>query len=180
MSIQGQAETIFVLMNETQWLLYLLAADDAEIVLHGCKILSRLLVSHGQTYTAKFSGKSGGFLVMANRLKRFWDIPALWPICFSILFGYDIAEINLTQEFDISGLLDIFGKQKIVYPDALILITSMLQHGLKDVTRHQEDPDSPANKMNSGDDKLQSSKSTDDISRTSSADLAKALETRGT
>ncbi|PNY27049.1 Beige protein [Tolypocladium capitatum] len=144
-----------------KWLLYLLADDDATVVLHGCKILARLLVAHGSSYTSKFSGKSGGFAIMANRLKRFWDVPTLWPICFSILFGHDIADINLNRDFDPASLLDMFGKRKVVYPDSLIVVTSMLQHGLQEVTRHQDDPESPAGRH-----------------RAKSVDLAKARDTR--
>jgi hypothetical protein len=125
-----------------KWLLYLLADEDAEVVLHGCKILARLLIAQGPAYTSKFSSKSGGFSIMANRLRKFWDIPTLWPICFSILFGYDVAEINFDRDFDLFSMLDTFGKQKIAYPDALIILTTMLQHGLKEVMRHQEDTDS--------------------------------------
>ncbi|KAM4063724.1 beige/BEACH domain-containing protein [Hirsutella rhossiliensis] len=127
-----------------KWLLYLLADDDATVVLHGCKILSRLLVVQGSSYASKFSGKSGGFTIVASRLKRFWDIPTIWPICFSILFGFDVADIDFDRNFDVDELFGMFGKRKVVYPDALIVITSLLQHGLKEVMRHQEDPDSPA------------------------------------
>lgn len=154
-------------------MLYLLADDDAAIVLHGCKILARLLVAHGSSYTSKFSGKSGGFTIMASRLKRFWDIPTLWPICLSILFGCDVAEINFNRDFDQASLLEIFGKRKVVYPESLIIITSMLQHGLKEVMKHQDDPESPAKAAPSdGLAKL------DGRHRAKSMDLAKALETR--
>ncbi|PFH62827.1 hypothetical protein XA68_11608 [Ophiocordyceps unilateralis] len=127
-----------------KWLLYLLADDDAAVVLHGSMILSRLLVAHGSSYTSKFTGKSGGFTIMATRLKRFWDIPTLWTICFSILFGYDIAELDLDRDFDVDNLLGMFVKRKVVHPESLVVITSLLQHGIKEVMRYQEDPDSPA------------------------------------
>ncbi|KAH8662222.1 WD repeat and FYVE domain-containing protein [Xylariales sp. PMI_506] len=127
-----------------KWLLYLLSEDDPEIVVYGCKILARLLVSHGAAYTSKFSGKTGGFSIMAHRLKRWWDIPTLWPICFCILFGYDVAEFDFEKNFDFFSLIETFGKCKVVHPDALLIITSMLQHGLKDVLKNQDDPDSPS------------------------------------
>ncbi|KAJ6446995.1 Beige/BEACH domain-containingprotein [Purpureocillium lavendulum] len=127
-----------------KWLLYLLADEDAGIVVHGCKILARLLVAHGTSYTSKFAGKSGGFTIMASRLKRFWDIPTLWPICFSIFFGLDVAEVNFNRPFDVNSMLEVFGKRKVAYPESSIIITSMLQHGLKEVMKHQEDPESPA------------------------------------
>ncbi|KAI1099265.1 beach-domain-containing protein [Jackrogersella minutella] len=126
-----------------QWLLYLLTENDPEIVVYGCKILARLLVTHGTAYTNKFAGKTGGFCIMAHRLKRWWDMSTLWPICFSILFGYDVAEIDFEKNFDFFSLLETFGKCKIVNPDALPIITAMIQHALKDILKDQEDPASP-------------------------------------
>ena len=110
---------------------------------------------------------------MANRLRRFWDIATLWPICFSILFGYDVAGIDFDKNFDFFSLLEIFGKRKVVYPESLILITSMLQHGLKEVMRYQDDPDSPATNSPATFPKVQELRP-----RKSSMDLASALESR--
>ncbi|KAG6033755.1 hypothetical protein E4U41_006809, partial [Claviceps citrina] len=126
------------------WLLYLLAEDDPEIVLQGCRVLARLLITHGSGYTSKFSSKSGGFVIMANRLKRFWANPKLWPICFSILFGYDVANLSMCQGVDANSMLTLFSKRKVAYPESLVIITSMLQHGLKDILKHQDSPGSPA------------------------------------
>ncbi|ROT40949.1 WD repeat and FYVE domain-containing protein [Sodiomyces alkalinus F11] len=131
------------LLSMDQWLLYLLAEDDAETVVYGAKILARLLVTHGSAYTTKFATKTAGFTIMAYHLKRWWDVPTLWPICLSILFGYDVAEIDFTREFDFSNLIEMFGSSKIATPESLPVITSMLQSGLKDIFRHQEDPSSP-------------------------------------
>ncbi|KAK5988615.1 Beigehomolog 1-like protein [Cladobotryum mycophilum] len=160
-----------------KWLLYLLAEDDPQIVLHGCKILARLLVSHGSAYTSKFSGKSGGFTIMANRLKRFWDVPALWPICFCILFGYDVADLDVDGDFDLHSLLEKFDQRKVVYPDSLVIITSMLQHGLKDVMKYQDDPDSPATNLTPSHGLSRMSSVADTRTRANS-DLATAIETR--
>jgi hypothetical protein len=127
-----------------QWLLYLLAEDDPEIVVYGCKILARLLVTQPSGYTAKFATKTGGFWIMAHRLKQWWDIPTIWTILFSILFAYDVANIDFDKSFDFFSLIEIFGNSKIVHPDVLLVITSMLQHGLRDILKYQDDPDSPA------------------------------------
>ena len=78
---------------------------------------------------------------MASRLKRFWDVPALWTVCLCILFGIDIANIKLDENFDVDYLLRTFSKKKAVYPDSLQIITSMLQYGLKEVTKHTESGD---------------------------------------
>ncbi|KAH7316828.1 hypothetical protein B0I35DRAFT_479634 [Stachybotrys elegans] len=157
-----------------KWLLYLLADDNAEVVVLGCKIISRLLYAHGSAYTSKFSTKSGGFTIMANKLRKFWDIPTLWPICFSILFGCDVAEIDFTQSFDLYKLLELFGKQKVVYPDSMIILTGMMQQGLKEVMRHQDDPESPAKTMSTGRAHPKDPEST----APNSMDLANVLKTR--
>ncbi|PHH90184.1 hypothetical protein CDD83_4315 [Cordyceps sp. RAO-2017] len=163
-----------------KWLLYLLADEDAVVVLHGCKILSRLLVAHGSSYTAKFSGKSGGFTIMANRLKKFWDIPTLWTVLFSVLFGCDVADIGFDRGFDEQSLLGLFGGRKVVYPECLITITSLLQHGLKEVMRYQEDPDSPAktDDFSSATPKARLKPEAGDVEL--SMNLAKAVESRST
>lgn len=108
-----------------------------EIVLQGSKILARLLFAHGTAYTSKFATKSGGFTIMANRLKRFWATPELWPICLSILFGYDIADLDSERSADLEYLLSVFATRKIVYPDAAVIVTSLLQHGMNDILRQE-------------------------------------------
>ncbi|KAI1178927.1 beige/BEACH domain-containing protein [Nemania sp. FL0916] len=162
-----------------KWLLYLLTEDDPEIVVYGSKILARLLVTHGPAYISKFSGRTGGFTIMAHRLKRWWDIPTLWPIPFCILFGFDVAEFDFDKDFDFFSLLETFGTCKIVNPEALPIITSMLQHGLKDVLKTQEDPDSP-----SSEDALRLLSAKPDPSntrpRSRSMSLQKELESRRT
>ncbi|KFY47299.1 hypothetical protein V494_00054 [Pseudogymnoascus sp. VKM F-4513 (FW-928)] len=126
-----------------KWLLHLLAEDDAEVVVLGTKILARLLVVHGSAYVKKFTESSGGFIVMRNRLKRWWDIPTLYPIIFSILFNYDVAEIDFERSFDLFSLSELFGRKTLVYPDVLPIIVSMLQQGLNTLVQNQDDPDSP-------------------------------------
>ena len=126
-----------------QWLLYLLTEDDPEIVVHGCKILARLVVTNGSAYVTKFSGKTGGFFIMAHRLKRWCDVPALWLICFCIFFGRDVADFDLDKGIDFFSLADAFGNCKVANPGSLPIITAMLQHGLKDIINKQEDPASP-------------------------------------
>ncbi|KAF6829390.1 beige beach domain-containing protein [Colletotrichum musicola] len=163
-------ESQLSLLSMDQWLLYLLASDDSETVVNGSKILARLLITHGSAYTAKFSGKTGGFTIMAHRLKRWWYIPSLWPICFCIMFGVDVADIDLERNFEFSSLLETFGKSRLAYPESLQVVTSMLQHGLKDVLKHQEDPNSPQKTPN-----LQAS----GFEGLESRPRAKSMETRG-
>ncbi|KAK7734740.1 Beige protein-like 1 [Cytospora paraplurivora] len=127
-----------------KWLLYLLAEENPEVVVYGCKILARVLVSHGSGYVSKFANKTGGFAIMSHRLRHWWDISTLWPMCLSILFGFDVAEINFDRPFDLLNLTELYGKKtRVIYPDVLPVITTMLQHGLRDILKYQDDPDSP-------------------------------------
>ncbi|KAI0803611.1 beige/BEACH domain-containing protein [Xylaria sp. FL0064] len=163
-----------------KWLLYLISEDDPEIVVYGSKILARLLVTHGSAYINKFSGRTGGFCIMAHRLKRWWDIPTIWPICFCILLGFDVADFNFDKDLDFFSLLETFGTCKVVNQDALPIITSMLQHGLKDVLKNQEDPDSPLGDLDSLRSSLVDTEPSGPRSRSRSMSLQKELESRRT
>lgn len=125
-------------------------------------MLARLLVLNGSAYSRKFSEKNGGYIILESRLKRWWSVPALWPICFSILFGRDIALLDLERPFDVPGLLKLFltdGDLRIVYPEMLPVITGMLKSGLRSVvlasgkgdntSSPNRDDDSKAPKMSS-------------------------------
>ncbi|KAJ5689192.1 hypothetical protein N7462_003584 [Penicillium macrosclerotiorum] len=117
-----------------KWLLYLACEDDSEVVVHAVKILSRLLVIHGSSYSKKFSEKNGGYIILEHHLKRWWNIPALWPICFGILFGQDVAVLELDKPFDASGFINMFlsgGDLRIVFPEMLTVIMGMLKSGLR-------------------------------------------------
>ncbi|KAL6718718.1 Beige protein-like 1 [Lecanora helva] len=129
-----------------KWLLHLLADDEPTVVVLATKILARLLVVSGPGYVEKFINKSGGVTIMQHRLKRWWNNPTIWPICFAILFGVDVADIDFSRTFDLYGLLEVFastGKVTVAYPAVLPIITALLGEGLKSVTRNQSDPDSP-------------------------------------
>lgn len=97
------------------------------------KLIARLLVVHGGSYVHKFGSKTGGFVIMRHRLKRWWNVPQLWPICFAILFGKDVARIDLRKPLDLFALLEAFsdsGKAAVVYPDILQVIMGMLKAGV--------------------------------------------------
>ncbi|KAI9046878.1 hypothetical protein LZ554_008956 [Drepanopeziza brunnea f. sp. 'monogermtubi'] len=165
-----------------KWLLHLLTEDDPEVVVHGTKILARLLVVHGSHYVAKFASKTGGFAIMRYRLKRWWDLPTLWPILFCILFGRDVADVDLERSFELFSLLEPFNSCKVVYHAVLPVIMAMLQHGLKDVLRNQDDPDSPLVDRGNGQDQPKPSGLSVPASanRRRSMSLTKELEARQT
>lgn len=118
-----------------KWLLYLLSETSAEVVILSAKILARVLVVHGSNYVKKFKQKSGGFEIMYHRLKRWWHLPALWPICFAVLFDVDVGLLDLDRAFDLFGLVDLFGSNSfmVVNPAMFKVIVGMLQSGLKTI-----------------------------------------------
>lgn len=121
-----------------KWLLYLMSETSPEVVVLSTRILARLVVVHGSSYLEKFKDRSGGFTIMAHRLKRWWHLPALWPACFAVLFGIDVGTLDLERSFDLFGLLDLFDASnavKVMYPDILEVIMGMLQSGLKTIVQ---------------------------------------------
>jgi hypothetical protein len=111
----------------------LLAESEPKVVLLGAKILARLLVVHGSSYVSKFASKTGGFVIMKHRFKRWWNVAPLWSICFCILFGKDVAKVDVDAPLDLFALLEAFSdgdKAKVVYPEVLPVITAMLKAGV--------------------------------------------------
>jgi beige protein homolog 1 len=113
-----------------------MSEDESEVAVLSTTILARLLWVHGTAYVKKFADKTSGFTIMRNQLKRWWHVPSLWPVCFSILFGYDVAKLDLDRSFDLFGFLDLFASQaevNVVCPEILTVIAGMIQAGLKTV-----------------------------------------------
>ena len=111
------------------------------------KIIARLLIAHGSTYVRKFGDKSGGFVILKNRLRAWWNVPTLWTICFAILFGVDVSVINFERDFDLYSLMETFladGKVAIKYPEIVPTITSMLEQGLRTVVKQENEAASPS------------------------------------
>ena len=117
------------------------------------KILSHVLIVNGSSYVEKFAERTGGFVIMKHRLKRWWNLKTLWLICFAILFGRDVATINFARRFDLYSLVETFAPVEmvhVVHPGMLQVIVAMLRNGLKSITKDQHDPDSPHEKGPNG------------------------------
>ena len=102
---------------------------------------------------------------MRNRLRRWWNVAPLWPICFSILFGKDVAKIDVSRPLDLFSLAEMFsdtGSGRVVYPEMLPVIASMLKAGLGDVAADQGDDGArgSSDPKKSADGKLQAPKTT--------------------
>lgn len=69
---------------------------------------------------------------MKQRLKRWWHVPALWPVVFSMLYGIDVAKVDIDQPLDLFHLVETFrqdGKAAVGCPDVFPVITGMLKSG---------------------------------------------------
>jgi len=122
------------------------------VVALAAKILARLLVVNGPAYMKKFAEKTGGIVIMQHYLRRWWSIPSIWPICFAVLFGQDVASINMDRNFDLYNLLEALNANEqtcVTYPEVFPVLADMLQNGLRAITRDQTDPDSPVNERGS-------------------------------
>lgn len=129
-----------------QWLVYLLAENDARVIVPTMRILARLLVIQGPHFVKKFT-RDGGFTNLKHRLKAWWNTPPVWTICFAILFGADVGKINFERDFDLYNLMDAFssnGQITIAYPDIFPAMTAMLETGLRVVVKQQEALERPA------------------------------------
>jgi beige protein homolog 1 len=129
-------------LTQPKWLLFLLAERDPRIVVLATKVLARLLIVHGPSYIKDFSARSGGFIIMKQRLKTWWSVPALWTTLFAILFGIDVAKIDYSEDFNQFTLAEIFHSTsgRMAYPDVLPVLTAMLENGLRSIVQDGKFP----------------------------------------
>ncbi|PSN72526.1 beach-domain-containing protein [Corynespora cassiicola Philippines] len=137
-----------------KWLLYLLAEPDQRVVILAAKILARMLVANGPHYVKKFAEKSGGYTIMKQRLRHWWNTPGIWTICFALLFDRDIASIDFECDFDVFNLVDIFitkapqSRLRVVYPEMFSVISAMLDTGLRAIVQDQRIENDPPQSEN--------------------------------
>lgn len=130
-----------------QWLLNLLVSDDSEVVTQVTRILARLLVVNGSSYVKRFSEETGGMIILQHRLHGWCHVPAIWRTCLAILFGRDIADIELEKPFNLYGLVDDFlgtSKSPRFHPQILPVLISMMQSALKALNLESSDIQSSA------------------------------------
>lgn len=80
-------------------------------------------------------------VILRHRLEDKWHLPAIWRICFAVLFGCDVSSIDLGRPFSLFSLVDDFednSKSNKVHAEILPVIIAMVQNGLKMVC--QESP----------------------------------------
>jgi hypothetical protein len=121
-----------------RWLQFQLdERTDERVIVLTTKLLFRVLVIQGPEYTARYAEKHSGFTILKHKLKLWWNTPALWTLCFALMFRIDPATINLEQDFNIFTLSDIFSRNKlqVANPEAMTVISGMLEYGLHEIIR---------------------------------------------
>lgn len=97
-------------------------------------VINGQVVINGQGYVRRFDEETSGMVILRHRLEHKWHLPAIWRMCFSILFGRDISSIDLGRSFNLFCLVDDFGagsEINVLHPEILHVITAMIQSGLK-------------------------------------------------
>lgn len=117
--------------------MFLLDETDPRIVFMSVKLLAHLLVIHGPQYIKRFGDKNGGFVTLAQKLRSWWNTPAIWTICFALLFGVDPVTIDFEEDFNHFTLADIFSRKsfQVIYPETFPVLAAMLEHGLRAIVQ---------------------------------------------
>ncbi|CAM0141774.1 unnamed protein product [Umbelopsis sp. WA50703] len=104
------------------------------IVVLALRILSRLLVTQGQTYLLKFRTASDGFLIMQKLLRYHWNVLHVHETLLATLFGIDIAEMPLEPVSDLSRVMDLHSQRasrQVPIPDILMVELSIIEYAMK-------------------------------------------------
>ncbi|EPS37931.1 hypothetical protein H072_8465 [Dactylellina haptotyla CBS 200.50] len=124
-----------------KWLLYLLDDANPNVISYALKILARILVIHGQSYIAKFGGKTFGFLILKRRLRKWWRVPEVWMSCLSVFLGVDVAKVDLTQPLVLYHLINTFKFDdkdgRFICSEMWAVIATMLKTAVNDITKAQ-------------------------------------------
>ncbi|KAL4802659.1 hypothetical protein BDV18DRAFT_146245 [Aspergillus unguis] len=116
-----------------KWLLYLMCEDEPEIVVLATRIMARVIVTSGNTYNKRFSEKNGGYTIMQTCMRHWWNIPIMWPLCFSILFGIDLGTTMTDKPFDNASLFEVLmgNEIEVCFPEMFPVITEMMRGALR-------------------------------------------------
>lgn len=137
----SQAARRFHRAVPNRWLLHLLAENDVRVTSLALRIICRLLVVLGNDFKTPFVDKNGGFVTLRSRLKSLWRSPSIWLATFAMLFGQHAPTLAEKQALSLFSLIQAFNVDdalQVVNPEMLPTIMTMLETGLRSVTRDQE------------------------------------------
>lgn len=131
----------FVKTVPIRWMSHLLAETDSRVVTLTVRIVGHALVKLGSEFRTPFVDKNGGFTTLRSRMKALWRDPAIWYLCFGMMFGREISGPMLEKEFTVFSLLEnlnVDNDLHVPHPDILPTTMNMLEAGLRDVVKDGE------------------------------------------
>jgi beige protein homolog 1 len=113
-----------------------MASSNPDHIIHGVKILARLLVTQGPVYVSKFASRVHGFPVLRRNLAPWWELAPIWPALLAVLFGADVVSLKsfpLDQPlrlFDLVKLVKSGDEEPaVVFPEIFPIISTLLKAG---------------------------------------------------
>jgi beige protein homolog 1 len=113
-----------------------MSTGNPDHIIHGVKILARLLVTQGTGYVSKFSARVHGFPVLRNNLAPWWYITPIWPTILAVLFGVDVVTLKSfppdqpLRLFDLVQLVKLGDEEPtVVFPEVFPIISALLKAG---------------------------------------------------
>ena len=113
-----------------------MSSSNPDHIIHGVKILARLLVTQGPVYVSKFASRVHGFPVLRRNLAPWWEITPIWPALLAVLFGADVVSLKSwpvdqpLRLFDLVQLVKVGDEEPVVvYPEIFSIIAALLKTG---------------------------------------------------
>jgi beige protein homolog 1 len=113
-----------------------MASSNPDHIIHGVKILARLLVTQGPVYVSKFASRVHGFPVLRRNLAPWWELAPIWPALLAVLFGADVVSLKSfppdqpLRLFDLVILVKVGDEEPaVVFPEIFPIISALLKTG---------------------------------------------------
>jgi len=115
-----------------------MSSPNPDQIIHGTKILARLLVTQGPIYVSKFASRVHGFPVLRHNLGPWWELTPLWPTLLAVLFGVDVVSLRYFPNdqplrlFDLVELVRLGDEEpSVMFPEIFSIISGLLKAGFE-------------------------------------------------
>src|SRR5262245_6552677 len=119
-----------------------MSSMNPDHIIHGVKILARLLVTQGPVYVSKFASRVHGFPVLRHNLAPWWEITTLWPALLAVLFGADAVPLKSFPPDKQLSLFDLVNlvrtgdvEPAVIFPEVFPIIAALLKEGFSTTLR---------------------------------------------
>jgi hypothetical protein len=119
-----------------------MSSSNPDHIIHGSKILARLLITQGPVYVSKFASRVHGFPILRRNLAPWWEITPIWPTIIAVLFGVDVVSLKTfsvdqpLRLFDLIQLVKLGDEEPTVTsPEIFPIIAALLKTGFDSTLR---------------------------------------------